>query len=706
VLCNQPTCAHVEGTDLGTFVVTAYNIANEADHPCSDAEKILANGLNNYYCPDFLADIIMQGSGVDNNNKFIQIDWRGGKKPATPSNTFFTYVPYIATKSGQPLVDGVSIAVDPSVIPLNSWVYIESIGWRRADDTGGAIKGKRIDVFMNAPRRVAMDFGKKNLNVVLKQDLGGINFTSIRLNYIGVTEDSSGNINFDYLFKAQKAKGTSPGINVNNSTTLGLTAFKTGLVVPNNKFWVNLMPWEPDRIIDEQLAQSEVGRIMLEADLQMKRDISNYENPCANETGKASWILLDKKREALTQRCMERFPGEIKNINNVWFNPTTRFWIVPDKVYAYINGTQIYIINATLTIYSEPVAEHSSFQVENQDTTTLSKSSIEELNKSAKEYGQYEKELIDRMILPYVVADVNYRKTYEDLRDVYVALALAQWYKSRITHSMDIFRNNLDSSNYTLLKAMRPWSPKEIWDEFIYSYKNGEYKCWENVTTNTAEGIYTESKLRKSGGVDFARIKDHLVEVEGMPPEVQDQVKRAITYGFIAEEKDVLFGNRLKVNLKQDNLSGSGSLANAIRRDPNLALDWCNRGIALQDQGKLDEAIEAYDEAIRLDPELALAWCNKAAALVNKGKLDEAIAACDNAIWLDPNYASAWNNKGTALGKQGKYNEAIDAYDEATRLNPNYVDAWNNKGNVLAALGRNTDAEIAFARAKELGRDD
>jgi 3D (Asp-Asp-Asp) domain-containing protein len=169
-LCVQPICTSQEGTDLGAFIVTAYNIANEADHPCKDATKVLAKGLNNYYCSEFLSDVIMQGSGVDNNNNFIQIDWSSGKKPTTASSTFFTYVPYITTGSGQRLEDGVSIAVDPTVIPLNSWVYIESIGWRRADDTGGAIQGKRIDIFMNVPRDVAMNFGRKSLNVIRQGD--------------------------------------------------------------------------------------------------------------------------------------------------------------------------------------------------------------------------------------------------------------------------------------------------------------------------------------------------------------------------------------------------------------------------------------------------------------------------------------------------------------------------------------------------------
>lgn len=43
-----------------------------------------------------------------------------------------------------------TIAVDPSVIPLGSKVYIPGYGYAIASDTGGAIKGNIIDLYMNS----------------------------------------------------------------------------------------------------------------------------------------------------------------------------------------------------------------------------------------------------------------------------------------------------------------------------------------------------------------------------------------------------------------------------------------------------------------------------------------------------------------------------------------------------------------------------
>lgn len=42
------------------------------------------------------------------------------------------------------------IAVDPSVIPLGTKVYVEGYGFARAEDTGGNIKGNTIDVYKSS----------------------------------------------------------------------------------------------------------------------------------------------------------------------------------------------------------------------------------------------------------------------------------------------------------------------------------------------------------------------------------------------------------------------------------------------------------------------------------------------------------------------------------------------------------------------------
>ncbi len=42
---------------------------------------------------------------------------------------------------------------------------------------------------------------------------------------------------------------------------------------------------------------------------------------------------------------------------------------------------------------------------------------------------------------------------------------------------------------------------------------------------------------------------------------------------------------------------------------------WNNKGIALKDLGKYEEAIQAYDKAIEIKPDYHLAWNNKGIAL-------------------------------------------------------------------------------------------
>ncbi|MFD0962142.1 ubiquitin-like domain-containing protein [Paenibacillus chungangensis] len=67
---------------------------------------------------------------------------------------------YGITASGTRVKEGRTIAVDTSIIPMGWWVYIEGIGFRRAEDKGSAIKGNKIDVYFDS-HGYAMKFGRK-----------------------------------------------------------------------------------------------------------------------------------------------------------------------------------------------------------------------------------------------------------------------------------------------------------------------------------------------------------------------------------------------------------------------------------------------------------------------------------------------------------------------------------------------------------------
>ncbi|SKC83510.1 3D domain-containing protein [Maledivibacter halophilus] len=86
-----------------------------------------------------------------------------GKTPDHPQ--------YGITRSGTRARPGV-VAVDPKVIPLGAKLYVESLdgtedyGFASAEDTGGAIKGNKIDLFMEDPKDVRR-YGRRKVRVYI-----------------------------------------------------------------------------------------------------------------------------------------------------------------------------------------------------------------------------------------------------------------------------------------------------------------------------------------------------------------------------------------------------------------------------------------------------------------------------------------------------------------------------------------------------------
>jgi predicted O-linked N-acetylglucosamine transferase (SPINDLY family) len=140
-------------------------------------------------------------------------------------------------------------------------------------------------------------------------------------------------------------------------------------------------------------------------------------------------------------------------------------------------------------------------------------------------------------------------------------------------------------------------------------------------------------------------------------------------------------------------------LEQSIDADPFNADAYNNRGLALQNLKRLDEALDSFDRSIALKPRSAEAFINKGLALREQGRFPEALASFEHALDIDPGNPEQHNNRGNVLLDLGRAEGALASFDRAIELVPNYPEAFANRGSALQELGRIAEALASFDRA-------
>jgi tetratricopeptide (TPR) repeat protein len=105
-----------------------------------------------------------------------------------------------------------------------------------------------------------------------------------------------------------------------------------------------------------------------------------------------------------------------------------------------------------------------------------------------------------------------------------------------------------------------------------------------------------------------------------------------------------------------------------------------------------------WGHALQIGEQNYVAHFSMGLALRQEGKLDEAIEHYKRAVELDPNYPEAEHNLGAALAMQKKYPEAIVHFQKALSINPARPNTWSNLAKAYAEQG---DFEHARAAAQK-----
>ncbi|MCY7337948.1 MAG: tetratricopeptide repeat protein [Chamaesiphon sp.] len=147
-------------------------------------------------------------------------------------------------------------------------------------------------------------------------------------------------------------------------------------------------------------------------------------------------------------------------------------------------------------------------------------------------------------------------------------------------------------------------------------------------------------------------------------------------------------------------------LFDLVLTEKDIHLFWTCRGVALDELGRHEEAIESFDRSLSIKPDDYVAWAGRGIALARSQRYEEAIESFDRAISIKPTYQNACCNRGSSLGSLGRYEEAIESFDRALSPKPDDYVAWAFRGNSLGSLGRYEEAIESYDRAISIKPDD
>ncbi len=256
-----------------------------------------------------------------------------------------------------------------------------------------------------------------------------------------------------------------PAKELKNNGKVLFDYFLIGISLANDKFWVNLRPDTEEQVIDEELARTDLGKILLEADLELKKDTAIATSP-DTATGKEYWQKLYQKAD------------ELFGTSNVTIPTLTRPWIVPGEVIVRYTDTSAYIYKATLKVMLE------------QDY--LKDSAVYKFDDARlKELNEYSSQLVRELILPEVTKKINTSKKYASLRQVFCSLVLAQCFKLKFGNQQTPYKARIDSGDLSGLTSKESWSTSTYFNAYKKSFEKGEYNAKATVSTLAGQQIRT-----------------------------------------------------------------------------------------------------------------------------------------------------------------------------------------------------------------------
>ena len=144
-----------------------------------------------------------------------------------------------------------------------------------------------------------------------------------------------------------------------------------------------------------------------------------------------------------------------------------------------------------------------------------------------------------------------------------------------------------------------------------------------------------------------------------------------------------------------------GAFQSAVERNPDMVDAWVILG-DLMDRTHNPLAIQYFDNAVRVAPKNVAAWHAKAYYLQNNNKVDEALEIYRHIHSLDAQYPEAYLNASILLMYRDSLDAAMKELDILEKIDPSNAAAWFYKGKIYHLKGMKTEAKAAYEQALRL----
>lgn len=239
--------------------------------------------------------------------------------------------------------------------------------------------------------------------------------------------------------------------------------FLASLTLPENDLWVNLSPYEKDRIIPDAFGQTEMGRQLLFEDYLLKQLSASLLHP-DEETGKNFW---NKVRKIAAQKL---------GVTDVSQQALSRIWIMPQKAVVYQDKATAFIGETHLKVLMQEDYEVLAKNIPSQggEANVAISNGLPRPTGTRNKISSISSSVFRDEVLPIIEKEVNEGKNFASLRQVYHSLILASWYK-RILKESILSQVYVDQKKVAGIESDDQDAKQRIYEEYLETFKKGVY---------------------------------------------------------------------------------------------------------------------------------------------------------------------------------------------------------------------------------------